>query len=298
MQLKRATIIYNPKSGREKQREKSVERMIRLLEQRGISTDAKPTKGPGEAGGLAREAGKSSDAIIGYGGDGTLNEIIQGMVGGSAALAIWPGGTENVAARELVMPRRLEKIATVIGTARTKSIALGLARVPGSGEPGRYFLMFSGIGLDAAICRGVDPELKGRIGQFAFVVSGLKQLIRWRPARFTVEVDGKSFESQFTLVAKGRSYGGGIEMARTVRLEDPWLELFVVPYGRSRVGLIWDLIACQLGRREKSGGTVLKAFHVLASQHSEAWVEADGEVLGPLPMEFSVVPNALQVIVP
>ncbi|HYL98345.1 MAG TPA: diacylglycerol kinase family protein [Blastocatellia bacterium] len=298
MRLRRATIIYNPKSGRERRRERSVDQMIRLLELRGITSDAQRTSGPGSAGGLATDAAKRSEVIIGYGGDGTLNEIIQGMARGAAVLAVWPGGTANVAAHELKMPRKLDKLADVIAAGKTQGISLGLATQSGSNEPGRYFLMFAGIGLDASICRGVDPELKGRTGQFAFVVSGLKHLIRWQPDRFRVEIDGKAFDSQFTLVANGRSYGGGIEMARNARLEDPCFEVFIVPHNRGRAGLVWDLLVCQLGHRGKSSATVLKARRVEANQDSGAWVEADGEVLSALPMEFSIVPNALQVIVP
>src|SRR5215813_7390395 len=94
---RRATIIYNPMSGRAARRAENVQKMSRLLEKRGLEVDARPTAGPDAATRLAREAtAAGADIIISYGGDGTLNEVLQGMAGSQASLAVWPVGTANV----------------------------------------------------------------------------------------------------------------------------------------------------------------------------------------------------------
>src|SRR5687768_4661246 len=100
MTQKRATIIYNPMSGRPARRADNARRMAELLAERGIQAEARATAGPDDATRLAREAvNNGSDIIISYGGDGTLNEVLQGIIGSRAALAIWAGGTANVVAR-------------------------------------------------------------------------------------------------------------------------------------------------------------------------------------------------------
>jgi len=174
--------------------------MIGLLSERGFDAEAHATAGPDDAAQLAGAVvAAGADIIISYGGDGTLNEVIQGMAESQTALAVWPGGTSNVVARDLGVPFDVEELADMIGVGRTRRIALGLAKagsdfaVPGSGfrvprarnsnrdsgankepgasnpepgttnsEPGtagRYFLMMAGIGLDASIARSVNKKL-------------------------------------------------------------------------------------------------------------------------------------------
>src|SRR5215470_16141780 len=174
MKPRRATIIYNPVSGRNLFREGRVHKMIRLLESRGIIADSAATYGPNTGANLAREAIRAgSEVIICHGGDGTLNEVLPGVAGEDAKLAVWAGGTANVTARDLKMPRRLSRVADVIARGKTMQIFLGMAS---NDVASRYFLMFAGIGVDASICRGVNPRLKRLGGQLAFWVSGIKHL--------------------------------------------------------------------------------------------------------------------------
>jgi YegS/Rv2252/BmrU family lipid kinase len=296
MKPRRATIIYNPVSGRNMFRERRVRKMIELLEGRGISTNAAATFGPNTGADLAREAiSDGSDVIICHGGDGTLNEVLPGVAGSNAKLAVWAGGTANVTARDLKMPRRLDRVADVIAQGKTMQISLGIASNNGGT---RYFLMFAGIGLDASICRGVDPGLKRLTGQIAFWISGIKHLIAWREKPFSITVDGESYESGFSVVANGKGYGGGIVMAPGARLEEADLQVFVMPRGLSRFAYIRALINAVLGRTAGTGGRLLKATNVVAEGKAETWVQVDGEPIGPLPMRFSIVPNALSIMVP
>src|SRR2546425_10733623 len=141
MNSRRATIIYNPMSGRPARRAEDVRRMIRLLGERGIDADARATSKPEDATGLAGEAvADGADIIISYGGDGTLNEVIQAMPGSRTALAVWPGGTANVVARDLGVPFDIVRLADMISAGKTKRIALGVAgRGSGFGVPGSGF---------------------------------------------------------------------------------------------------------------------------------------------------------------
>jgi diacylglycerol kinase (ATP) len=320
---KQATIIYNPMSGRPGRRAENAARMITLLGERGVDAEARATTEPEDATRLAREATESgADIIVSYGGDGTLNEVIQGMASSHTALAVWPGGTANVVARDLGIPFDVPGLADIIAAGKTNRIALGLAkagsgfRVQGSEfesanasrepgtrnpEPGttsRYFLMMAGIGLDASIARGVNQKLKRRTGEFAFWLSGMKHLFQWHGEPFRIEVDGHCYESTFALIGNGKGYGGGMMMTPGAKLEEPWFEIYILSPMSNNFAYLRALRACMRGKPEVAGATLIRGKHVEANSAHEPWVEADGEIIGPLPMTFDIVPDALSVIVP
>jgi len=328
-------------SGRPARRAERVRRMIGLLSDRGFDAEAHATEGPDDAANLAGAAvAAGADIIISYGGDGTLNEVIQGMAESQTALAVWPGGTSNVVARDLGVPFDVEELADMIRVGRTRRIALGLAkagstfavsgsafRVPGSrvrnsnrysgankepgasnpelgttnsepGTAGRYFLMMAGIGLDASIARSVNKKLKRRTGEFAYWLSGIKHLFLWRAEPFTIEVDGRAYRGAFALIGNGKGYGGGMMMTPGARLEEPWFEVYILPQRANNFAYLRALGACMRGKPEVAGVLLVKGKHIKANSAHEPWVEADGEIIGPLPMTFDIVPDALSVIVP
>ena len=315
MAVKRVEIIFNPTAGRSGRRAEDSQELVRALSSLGVSAEAQPTSGPSDATRLAREAAKrGADVVVSYGGDGTLNEVLQGIVGSDTALAVWAGGTANVVAKELKMPESIHKLAGVIARGKSKRIALGVARRKldgGSGERHgkdedtgdattgpRYFFMFAGIGLDASIARRVNAKLKKRTGQLAFWLEGLKHILTWRPEPFTLDVDGKKYSGVFALIANGKGYGGGLCMAPEARLEEPSFEVYIVPRRTTNLAYLFDLLACARGTTEGTDAEIVRGRHVVANSSHEPWVEVDGEVIGPLPMTFDVVPDAQSIIVP
>jgi diacylglycerol kinase (ATP) len=330
MNHKRATIIYNPMSGRPGRRAENVRQMIEILAERGVAAQAHATSGPDDATKLAEEAvAAGADIIISYGGDGTLNEVIQGTAGSQTALVVWPGGTSNVVACDLGVPFGIKGLADMITAGKTLRIALGLAKaasgfsVPGSefgvqrpaienssGNPkpetqnpepgalGRYFVMMAGIGLDASIARGVNKKLKRRTGEFAYWVTGIKHFFVWRAEPFAIEVDGRGYKAAFALIGNGKGYGGGMMMTPGARLEEPWFEVYILPPLANNVAYLRALGACMRGKPEVAGATLVRGTHIKANSAHEPWVEADGEIIGALPMTFDIVPDALSLIVP
>lgn len=305
MNVKRATIVYNPMSGRPGRRAENVRAMIGLLARRGIEAQGLGTNGPHDASLIAGNAvADGVDIVISYGGDGTLNEVIQGMANSRTALAIWPGGTANVVAQDLEIPSEIERLADMIAAGKTKRVALGVAKASSgtrNSEPGtshRYFLMMAGIGIDASIARRVNKSLKRLVGQLAYWWCGIKQLFLWRADRFTIDVDGKRFESAFALIGKGKGYGGGMTMTPGAKLEEPQFEVFILPPLRNNFSYLRALRACKKGKPETAGATLLKGRVIKADSSVEPWVQVDGEVIGSLPMSFEVVPDALSIVVP
>jgi len=299
--------------------------MARLLSDRGVIAEAHPTTGPDDATRLAREAvANGSEIIVGYGGDGTLNEVIQGMARSRASLAVWPGGTSNVVARDLGVPFKVADLVPMIAAGKTQRISLGLARsgseftelfgTNGQDSSGqavenqvpdakptdkqRFFVMMAGIGLDASIARNVNKALKRRTGEFAYWLSGIRHLFLWRAEPFCIEVDGTSYSGAFALIGNGKGYGGGMMMTPGAKLEEPWFEVYILPPQASNFAYLRALGACMRGKPEVKGVSIIRGKQIKASSEMEPWVEADGELLGPLPMTFEIVPEALSVIVP
>ena len=328
--MKTSTIIYNPMSGRRGRRAQNVRAMQRLLDARDIHSEAQATSGPDDATRLATEAVAAKvDLVIAYGGDGTVNEVIQGMAGSLVPLAIWPGGTSNVVARDLGLPFDIEQLADVFAAGKSQRIALGKAtsgpafastdsetepghqreeskadprgtpgtRNPEPGASERYFLMMAGIGLDASVARGANTRLKRNTGEFAYWISGLKHLLRWQPEIFTLEVDGRYFESAFALIGNGKGYGGRMMMTPNAKLNEPLFEVYILPPLANNLSYLRALIACMRGKPETSGAALVLGKHVTANSSHEPWVEADGEIIGPLPMTFEAVPDALTLVV-
>jgi diacylglycerol kinase family enzyme len=158
--------------------------------------------------------------------------------------------------------------------------------------------MMAGVGLDASIARSVNKKLKRRTGEFAYWVEGIKYLFTWRSEPFTVEAHGRRYESAFTLIGNGKGYGGGLKLTPGAKLEEPWFEVFILPRLASNFAYLRAVAACMRGKPETSGASLIKARHIKINSAHEQWVEADGEVIGLLPMSFDIVPDALSLIVP
>lgn len=290
--FRRGALIYNPRAGRGHHDDPSLRRVRSLLHQRGITLEIHATVQPGDATRLAEEIRhQGSDFVIVKGGDGTLNEVLQGIMGSSLALAVWPAGTANILARLLRIPRDPEALVRMIVAGRVRRISVGRA---GS----RYFFLMAGIGLDASIVQQVNPALKRYGGILAFWIAGMKHLLTWRAPVFTVELDDDVISATFAAVALSPSYGGGLLIAPDARLDDEWFRVCCVTT-RSKWRYLTYLPLAFWGRHVTCRGVVYrKSRRVRAVASSPIAVQVDGELAGCLPMSFELIPSAVRVIVP
>ncbi|MBL8149991.1 MAG: diacylglycerol kinase family lipid kinase [Blastocatellia bacterium] len=287
-----ALVIYNPKSGRSRERSAGIEEFLRLLAKKSIRAEVRATEQAGHASILAREAVEQGfDLIVANGGDGTLNEVLQGIVGSSTALAVWPGGTANVVALDLKLPRKPDQIVELIASDSKKRVNVGRA---GS----RYFFFTAGIGLDAEIINRVSSELKKQIGKGAFWLAGFSHLIKWEPTTIFLEIDGKEYEGTFVVIGKSFGYGGTLSLTPHARLDDPHLDVCIFS-GKSKLQYLNYLVAAiQKEQLKMEGVTYLKTEHVKATSTKPLPIQVDGEVVCTLPTEFEVVKNAVTLYVP
>jgi diacylglycerol kinase (ATP) len=293
-------LVYNPRAGNLGRNGGSlVQRAVEILKNNGHNVTVAPTTGPGTAGAIVRHhIARGADLIVTAGGDGTINEAIEGMVHSHVPLAILPGGTANVLAMELKIGKSMEHAAQRMGGWRARRISVGHLTCDG-GRVSRHFLMMAGIGLDAHVVRHVNPTLKARTGKFAYWVAGWSILGHDLP-EFHVEVAGRKRLCSFALLSKVRNYGGDFEIARSVTLPDDRLEAVLLE-GRSSLRYVKYFTGMALNRlSEMKGVTVLRTDRVVISspEHGKAYVQIDGEFAGALPAEVRVVPDALTLLMP
>jgi diacylglycerol kinase (ATP) len=296
--IRRATLISNPKTGRYGARRlRPIQDVASQLRSLGLEVDLKLTAGPGEATEIAaRAASNGSSDVIVAGGDGTINEAIQGMAGSKARLAIIPRGTANVLARELNLPLNDEQATAVAARGNSRRIHLGLAIDHTTGAR-RHFVLMAGIGLDASVVRRVQPRLKKRIGKGAFWLSGLSHLADWKPSPFTLEIEGRSYQGTFAAIGKASRYGGDLSITPGARLEEPAFEICIIET-ESRFSYLRLLGYTLRGGmpKDRPGVCFVKAARVEAK--GDAPVQVDGELIGTLPMRFEIASESLEVIVP
>jgi len=293
-------VIYNPRAGKlGRNGHGPLERAVEILRRDGHRVSLAPTTGPQMAGALAREqVQRGADLVLAAGGDGTINEVAEGLIGSDVPLGILPAGTANVLATEMKLGSRLEPVAARLGRCQPFRIPVGHVSSQ-DGAVSRHFLLMAGIGLDAHIVYRVSAPLKSATGKFAYWVAGWSLLGR-RLAEFAVEMNGTRRTCSFALVSKVRNYGGDFEIARDVSLFDDRFEV-VLFEGRSTLPYVKYFGGLMLNRLAgMKGVTVERAqcLRILAPEDRRVYLQIDGESAGQLPAEIRIVPDALTLLVP
>jgi YegS/Rv2252/BmrU family lipid kinase len=286
----RILVIYNPVAGRRRRR--FLSRVLEALERRGLSVRLEPTKKRGDAESLARGAKASgADRLVVAGGDGTINESLNGLEGPMPPLAIVPLGTANVLAHELGLGRRAEAVAAAIAEGQPRAVTLGLVN-------GRRFSMMAGVGFDAHVVRDVDPNLKRLIGKGAYALETLRQLFVFAPRFYDVTIDGAKRRAASVIVCNGHYYGGKFVAAPTARLDAP--EFQVVLFERAgRLATLRYALALALNRLPKTAGVaILPARTVEIAGPAGEPVQADGDIVARLPARFDAIPEAARLVGP
>jgi diacylglycerol kinase (ATP) len=295
---RRAAIIYNPVARGLTRRQHLLQSTIAILARQEIQAHLVPTRFPGSASAQAKQQiQEGCDLIVAAGGDGTINEVANGMLHSRVPLAILPGGTANVLARELRLSMSLEGAAGHLPTLKPHRIAMGGVRFNGSALRG--FLCMAGAGLDAEIVSRLNLDLKAATGKLAYYVTGFGQVLRTLP-EFDVIVDGHQHKASFALISRVRNYGGDLEIARGASLlrEDFEIVLF---RGTLAMRYLSYFVGVALKRVHRINGcTVLRGRKVMCQQPSAepVYVQIDGELGGKLPSTVEIIPDALTLLVP
>ncbi len=227
------------------------------------------------------------------GGDGTINEVVNGMVHSTATLGILPAGTANVLAMELGLGSRLDRaIERLLGSAERR-ISVGKLCAEGGLE--RHFLAMGGAGLDAKIVYDLNPWLKARAGKLAYWLSGFGHVTQ-RVGQFDVRIEGQTYRSGFVLASRVRNYGGDLEIARGASLLHDEFEV-VMFEGSNPLRYLWYMLGVAGKMAQKMPGVhTVHARRV--SMTGDVHLQVDGEYAGRAPACFEIVPDAVTLLVP
>ncbi|HYM04350.1 MAG TPA: diacylglycerol kinase family protein [Stellaceae bacterium] len=293
---RRLMVIFNPTAGRRAHRRLAT--WLSHLDRLGATVALRETTGPHHAEALARGADPAAfDAVAAAGGDGTINEIVNGLAGSPLPLAILPLGTANVLAAEIGLPRGLRALAQIAAFAPARPVWPGEA-VPEGAAAGRRFLVMAGAGFDADVVERLDLPLKRRTGKLAYVASIVGRLRDYRPAAFRALVDGMPVEGSSLIAAKSHFYGGRFVLAPAARLDDRHLQ--VVLFGRAgRLAALGYMAAMALGRLQRCRSLrILPAETVELREPAGAAIQIDGDVLIRLPATLRLAATPLQLVQP
>lgn len=295
----RTCVIFNPVARGGKAR-----RFRRHLDEFSAGVALKQTTATGDARRLAADAvHEGFEIVVAAGGDGTLNEVLNGI--GDAPdgfdrtlLGVLPLGTVNVFARELGIPVKLELAWKAIRQARESVIDLPCVERPGhSGDGRRYFCQLAGAGLDARAIELVNWSLKKRVGPLAYVAAGIQALIGAQ-AKITVADGSRCATGELVLIGNGRFYGGSFTVFPDADLRDGLLEVCVIP--RASWLTLFSVAPALLFRRRLPLGAAkhFRSSSFELTSTTSAAIEVDGELLGHLPARLSTQHSRLRVIVP
>lgn len=290
----RMTAIFNPTSGGGRFR-----RDLPLIMEsfRGLGWDVveRATENEGHATVLAREAIEEGvDRVVAIGGDGTVNEVLNGLAGGEVPLAIVPTGTVNVLALELGLPLDPPDAVRVAAGWRVTRIDLGLV-----GE--RYFALMAGVGFDADVVSRVTPTMKRALKEAAFVLQGVAAYVTGEHPLVRIECDDRTTEGYFVVLGNARNYGGSFGVTPLADMRDGLLDVVVLKdMGFFSVAHYWlaALLSAHLRHPKVEYFRTAAARLTVAEGDAPVLVQTDGEVAGKLPLDCRVVPGALKVVTP
>jgi YegS/Rv2252/BmrU family lipid kinase len=257
-----------------------------------VDATVRPTSGPGDATRIARAAlDEAWDAIVAAGGDGTVNEIINGLAGGAFLLAVFPMGTANVLALELDLPGEPRAAADLV--ARGESLLVQLPSING-----RSFILMAGVGFDARVVAAVTPKLKKKFGKLAYVWTTLSGLRRFSRTLYRIEIDGTDHRAASAVIANGRLYGGRFSFAPDARLDSPLLHVCLLgktgPWNALRyaIGLVRGRLA------DYPDVTIVTGRSIHIDGDPSEPVQADGDIIGRLPVDIEAAQSTVRIICP
>lgn len=252
------------------------------------------TTGAGQATSIAaRAASEGVPLVLACGGDGTLNEVANGLAGTETALGTLPAGTSNIWAREAGISRKPLEAARLMTTGERRCIDLGKA-----GD--RYFMLFAGIGVDAQITRSVSLNMKRRVGAAAYGVAAVREAMRWRSRPVTVRLDGveRRLDVLMAFAGNTRLYAGLTKITPNSVVDDGLLDVCIYQ-GAGKLDIAMHTARTLMQSHNKATKVLNQRVRRLEFDWDEPLpLQLDGDPVGECPREIEVAPGALWVVVP
>ncbi|OGW76327.1 MAG: hypothetical protein A3J81_01405 [Nitrospirae bacterium RIFOXYB2_FULL_43_5] len=235
--------------------------------------------------------------IIAAGGDGTYNEVINGIACTNIPMAILPLGTTNVLAKELGISKSIETAVSIALERNSRHVSLGRITIEASSEMpqnSRYFCLMAGIGYDAETVYGIKDEIKRYSGKGAYILSGLKTLLRWAADKLTFTMNGVSCEGYSAIICKTSKYAGNFRIAPDADIKNADFYTFIM-HGKKRLDIFRYVSGIVMEKHLKCTDITYRKIENMAVK-GKAHIQIDGDYFGMTPAKIEVVPEALRLI--
>ncbi|HKZ57584.1 MAG TPA: diacylglycerol kinase family protein [Thermodesulfovibrionales bacterium] len=287
-------LIFNPTAKNASGRK--IVRASHFLRSRGYKAEILFTEQKGHAESLARDAVKESPSlIIAAGGDGTFNEIVNGIAGSEIPMAILPLGTTNVLAKELGLPETVDDAMEIAVRGTPKTVSIGKISITcHSSLVTRYFLLMAGIGFDGEAVFRINETLKKISGKGSYIFSGFKTLSVFNPDKLILDIDGKIYTGYSVIISKVAKYGGNFKITPDAKLTDPFFYVCLFK-GKGRLDIlryVTGIVAGKhLGFRDVE---YVRAKNI--DVEGDAHIQIDGDYFGRSPARIEVVPDTVRLV--
>lgn len=293
IQAKTIKLIANPTAGRAGG--KKLELAAGYLSEKGVTVDICITQKRGDALEAARSAASSSqqpDMVVACGGDGTINEVVNGLAGSAVALGVIPLGTVNLYAMETGIPMDLKGACAVLLEGEIKRIRLGKVN-------GRYFLLMAGAGFDADVVYRLDLALKRKLGRIAYVLTGMGRLAGYRYDKLDIEFDSsRKVQGYSVVVGNMKFYGGRVSVTPHADFSKDQLDVCVFK-GKGALNMLRYTFGVMRGKHLGFDDVeYVSAKSLKISSARKSYIQIDGDSCGSLPAELAKTEECLTVVLP
>jgi diacylglycerol kinase (ATP) len=285
-------IVFNPAAGR--RRAQLLWRVLDVMVANGIRIELAETTRRGHAEAIARTAALAGQPlVVAAGGDGTVAEVANGLMGSATRLGVIPLGTANVLAHELGLPFAPASVAAALAFGRTRLLWPGICS---GGNSTRLFVQMLGVGFDAHVVAHLSIPLKRAIGRGAYVLQTLRELPRYDFAPLRLRVDGTEMDAASAIISKGRLYAGSYTLAPDARPAEPGFSVALFEHAGPWSALMYgaalplDLLYRAPGVRHLRA----RRIDFIGNRHAPA--QADGDPVGETPLSVTDAPGPIQVV--
>jgi diacylglycerol kinase (ATP) len=286
-------IVFNPVAGR--RRAHLLWRVLDVLVANGVRLDIAETHRAGHAEALAREAvQRGEQMVVAAGGDGTIAEVANGLMGSGARLGVIPLGTANVLAHELGLPFAPKAVAAALAFGRTCTLWPGQAHGP---DGTRLFVQMLGVGFDACVVQNLSFPLKKALGKGAYVLQSMRELARYRFPPIHMRIDDRETEASSVIISKGRLYGGRFRLAADALPGEPGFSVVLFGHSGPAAAMMYGAALPLNLLGHAPGVRHVRARRIDFLQNEAVPAQADGDRAGCAPLWIGDAPGPIQVVV-
>lgn len=290
----KACLICNPFAGKIKNNLKVIELIISYFKNEAYEINKMLTNGPLTAMEIAKEeAKKATDVIVVLGGDGTINEVANGIYGSESALMIIPMGTANLLAHHIKLPTKIQSALKAYKNSDVIKINIGKANE-------RFFLLMVGVGFDGHIISKITPSIKLKYGKLAYTYYSIKESFLYQYPLFSVKINNKEISSSFAVISLSKEYAGLFSLTPDANITKNYFQICL--FHRRGALSFWKYFLFALIQKHNKLSdvtlTLSDNLEIYSNEALDIWSQIDGELFSKLPLTISLATEKINLIVP